>query len=355
MYARNAGPMALILSLLATAAPAAAQDGGPPAAPPQAPAPAPAPTPAPVKATIKLTLEHAGPRAHPGVLVGQRFRVRGTVTPYVPGQKVVVRFQRGRSKLRVVELRIAHVKGSKSGRFLVGLAPRSAGRVLVRASHRATPEMDTSVARPKSLAVVSPHARPGSRGPAVRLLQHQLRSLGYVTGRAGLYDARTARAVLAFRKLSGMARTTVASSDVFRRLARGGGRFSVRYPGHGHHVEADLTHQVLALIDGGRVRRIYPVSSGKPSTPTVLGSFRVYSKTPGTNSHGMVYSNYFIRGYAIHGYAEVPTYPASHGCLRVPIPDAVPIYRWVRYGDRVDVYYRSGRHRKPRVSAHAGP
>ena len=36
----------------------------------------------------------------------------------------------------------------------------------------------------------------------------------------------------------------------------------------------------------------------------------------------MVDSNYFIRGYAIHGYAEVPTYAASHGCLRVPIPDA---------------------------------
>ena len=64
------------------------------------------------------------------------------------------------------------------------------------------------------------------------------------------------------------------------------------------------------------------MSSGKPSTPTVIGRFRVYSKTPGTNAEGMVDSNYFIRGYAIHGYAEVPTYAASHGCLRVPIPDA---------------------------------
>ena len=37
---------------------------------------------------------------------------------------------------------------------------------------------------------------------------------------------------------------------------------------------------------------------------------------------GMVHSNYFIGGYAIHGYVSVPAYPASHGCLRVPIPDA---------------------------------
>jgi lipoprotein-anchoring transpeptidase ErfK/SrfK len=80
------------------------------------------------------------------------------------------------------------------------------------------------------------------------------------------------------------------------------------------------------------------MSSGKPSTPTILGSFRFYSKTPGTNAKGMVFANYFIRGYAIHGYADVPPYAASHGCLRVPVPDAVPIFRWVRLGDRVDVY-----------------
>ena len=66
------------------------------------------------------------------------------------------------------------------------------------------------------------------------------------------------------------------------------------------------------------------MSSGKPSTPTVLGRFRVYRKTPGTNAKGMVDSTYFIRGYAIHGYASVPTYNASHGCMRVPIPDALP-------------------------------
>ncbi len=56
----------------------------------------------------------------------------------------------------------------------------------------------------------------------------------------------------------------------------------------------------------------------------------------------MVDSNYFIRGYAIHGYAEVPTYAASHGCLRVPIPDAPAIYAWVREGTPVDVYNEGG-------------
>jgi lipoprotein-anchoring transpeptidase ErfK/SrfK len=112
---------------------------------------------------------------------------------------------------------------------------------------------------------------------------------------------------------------------------------------------------VLAEIEpGGRVREIYTMSSGKPSTPTVIGRFRVYLKTPGVNSEGMVDSNYFISGYAIHGYAEVPTYAASHGCLRVPIPDASAIYAWVRYGTPVDVYYEGGGG-SSHVRANAGP
>ena len=108
-------------------------------------------------------------------------------------------------------------------------------------------------------------------------------------------------------------------------------------------MEADLTRQVLAEIEpGGRVRALYTMSSGKPSTPTVVGRFRVYSKTLGTNAKGMVDSNYFIAGYAIHGYAEVPTYAASHGCLRVPIPNAASIYRWIGLGTPVDVYHEGG-------------
>ena len=68
----------------------------------------------------------------------------------------------------------------------------------------------------------------------------------------------------------------------------------------------------------------------------------------------MVDSNYFIRGYAIHGYAEVPTYAASHGCLRVPIPDAAAIYAWVQTGTPVDVYNEDGGGSHT-VNKHAGP
>jgi lipoprotein-anchoring transpeptidase ErfK/SrfK len=144
--------------------------------------------------------------------------------------------------------------------------------------------------------------------------------------------------VLAWRKVTGQPRTFSASPAIVRGVLAGRGRFRVRHPRDGRHVEADLSRQVLALIDGRKVRRIYHTSSGAPGTPTVIGRFNVYLKTLGTNRVGMVDASYFIRGYAIHGYVTVPAFNASHGCLRVPIADARSIFDWLRLGDVVWVY-----------------
>jgi L,D-transpeptidase catalytic domain/Putative peptidoglycan binding domain len=325
---------------LVSAAPAAAQDPVPSGTAPSTttpPPPATTPVPAPGAARLTLALERVNGRAA-SVLAGDRFRVRGTVTPYVAGQQVVVRIYRGARKLASRRVAVQATSTGRSGTFVLGYRTGRPGHLVVRASHRATAGQATMVARAQAVDVLPLRARPGSKGLAVRTLQRRLKGLGYVVGAPGLYDARTARAVLAFRKVTGMARTSEATRDVFRALAHGRGAFRVRYPSHGKHVEADLSLQVLALIRGRRVERIYPISSGKPSTPTVLGTFRVYSKTPGTNAKGMVFASYFRGGYAIHGYAEVPPFAASHGCLRTPVPDAVPIYDWLSFGDIVDVY-----------------
>jgi lipoprotein-anchoring transpeptidase ErfK/SrfK len=34
----------------------------------------------------------------------------------------------------------------------------------------------------------------------------------------------------------------------------------------------------------------------------------------------------------------VPTHPASHGCIRIPIPQAREIYNWVQLGMPIWVY-----------------
>jgi hypothetical protein len=225
----------------------------------------------------------------------------------------------------------------------------------VHAVHYATPQLGALTARSQNVRFASANLGPGARGPSVRLLQSELNALHYAVPLNGVFDEATGRAVIAYRKLTALERVPSTNAGVFQLLQRGEGSFRVRYRGDGRHVEADLTRQVLAEIEPrGRVRAVYTMSSGKPSTPTVIGRFRVYLKTVGVNSEGMVDSNYFISGYAIHGYAEVPVYAASHGCLRVPIPDAASIYWWVHAGTPVDVYNESGRGSR-RVDSRAGP
>ena len=271
-------------------------------------------------------------------LAAQPWRVRVVMQPWVEGQTATVRFYRHGHKLRAVNVNLTMSPTGKSGMALVAFSTSTPGTIEVRATHLATPTAIQLVAKPVRVDVAALHAGPGARGPAVRLLQQRLAAKGYVVGQRGLFDQRTARAVLAFRKVTGMSRTTVADTSLFKAVLAGKGAFPVRHPDHGKHVEADLSRQVIALIQGSKVLRIYPASSGKPSTPTIQGSFRVYSKSPGFNAKGMYYSDFFIRGFAIHGCAEVPVFAASHGCLRIPNPDAISVFRWIKIGDIVDVY-----------------
>jgi hypothetical protein len=271
-------------------------------------------------------------------VAGRPLRIEGRVVPYVAGQSVRVRIWRGHKLLKAVKVAPQPTSTQKTATFSVSFAPQRSGDVQIFALHERTAEQRRLLAR-TDLSIVMPAAGPGTRSPFVALLQQRLAAIGYATPQNGVYDAATGRAVLTFRKVNRMPRIMTLTPFIVDRLLRGVGGFKVRYPQHGRHVEANLNWQVLALIDRGRVVRAYTTSSGKPSTPTVLGNFRFYMREPGTNSHGMVYSSYFIRGYAIHGYYDVPTVNASHGCLRVPIPDAYAIYSWVQLGNQIDVYY----------------
>jgi len=314
----------VVLSLSATAVPAASS--------PAARGPRP---------TGRIGLQVEGAYSVNGrtlAVTGRELQIEGRIAPYISGQSVSVRIWRGHKLLKTVTVAPKPTRTHKTATFSVRFDPGRSGDVQIFALHERTPEQRRLLAQ-AAVSVLTPQAGPGTRSPFVALLQQRLAAVGYATPQNGVYDAATGRAVLAFRKVNGMPRITTLTPFVVDRLMRGVGGFKIRYPQHGRHVEANLGWQVLALIDRGRVVRAYTTSSGKPSTPTVLGNFRFYMREPGTNSHGMVYSTYFIRGYAIHGYADVPAYNASHGCLRVPIPDAYAIYSWVHLGDQIDVYY----------------
>jgi hypothetical protein len=341
---RMIASLAAVAAALVAAAPAAAQDTTAtpaptptPTLPLTTPAPPP-PAPTPVRGTIKLTPEEVG-GARADVLAGARWRVRGVVKPYVPGQKVTVRFYHGAHRLGTKTVHVSASSDGSVGVFVVGFKTRRTGTITVRATHRATAELKQIIAHSKKVLVLATHVSPGAHGATVRAMQRVLATDHLAVSPTGRYDQRTGRAVLGFQKLTGLPRTSVADRHTMRKLMSGAGHFRIRYPRQGKHIEADLSKQIIVLINRhGRIDKIYPVSSGKPSTPTVQGTFHVYEKSPGYNSEGMFYSSYFIRGYAIHGYDPSPVFAASHGCLRTWIPDAISIYNWINIGDPVDVY-----------------
>jgi hypothetical protein len=321
---------AAVAALLLAPAVAVAQD--PPPAPPPEPAPAAVPQPKPA-ITLEAKKVH---RAGDGLYVLQRrsFRLRGTMTPVAPvRQRVELRIHRDGKRIRTVRVAVR-----RDGTFTRRMPTRRLGRFSVRAVHVATPELGAERGPKVRVNVVEPRLHEGMRGPLVRLLQRGLAKLRYAVPRNDHYDAATGRAVMAFRKVNHMARRYDADRRVVEKVLAGKGAFKPRHPNAGRHVEADISRQVLALIDGGKVVATYHTSTGAPATPTIIGSFRVYRKDVGTNALGMVHSSYFIRGYAIHGYVDVPAFNASHGCLRVPIPDAWRIFTWIRHGDRVITY-----------------
>lgn len=174
--------------------------------------------------------------------------------------------------------------------------------------------------------IETPTLSVGSRGDAVRYLERRLAKRRYaLRGVDRVYEDDTRDAVLAFEKVEGLARDGVAGRQVWEAL------LTARTPrpaAGGTHIEVDKTRQVLFEVRKGRVVKVVHVSTGATGN-TPVGRWRVYLKTPGYNSLGMYYSLYFLRGFAIHGYASVPPYPASHGCVRLPLWFAPRIYsRW---------------------------
>ena len=238
--------------------------------------------------------------------------------PFVTGQQVRVSvYANGhRETAKTVDVR-RH--GKDAGEFRVSLRATTPGRMRVLAEHAPDrPAADELSASSQDVTVIGTATlTTGARGASVWVLQRALGALHYAVPQSGYFDEATADAVIAYRKLTGLSRVAYADAGMMRRLSRGDGAFHVRYPQDGRHVEANLSLQVLAEIEPhGRVVNIYPTSSGKPSTPTVTGRFRVYEKTPGFNSEMMLDSNYFIsrlRDPRLSGSADVrgePRVPA---------------------------------------------
>ncbi|MEO9023536.1 MAG: L,D-transpeptidase [Solirubrobacteraceae bacterium] len=296
-------------------------------------------TPAPpAKASVRLYVRDAF-LLHGGAVTvaGRALELQGIVTPYVSGQSVTVRSFAGSHLVKSDLLRLKPSANGRFGTFTERVTSSRTGILRVRVRHAPTLEQQGFFDQ-RAVAVLGTGAGFGSRGSFVALIQQRLNARHVYVPQTGVYDQQTGLALDAYHRLLGWGVSQSLGGATVRALLDGRGTFVVRHPRDGKHVEGNLGRQLLAEINGSKVYRIYPISSGKPSTPTVLGHFRVYRRTPGYLPDGMYFSSFFYGGYAIHGYNPAPDYAASHGCMRLPIIDAISVYNWLNFGDVVDVY-----------------
>ena len=240
---------------------------------------------------------------------------------------------------------------------------------------------------------VAPLASPltlGSAGNDVIRVQERLTELGFRPGPAdGQFGSGTQQAVWAFKKLVGniswedfAARDdqSVVTEELWQQMSDPNVRFLPRRPGSGTHVEVYLPLQVLAVFSDDQPIFISHISSGelrpngKPATfcetatydtdeygspypEPVTKEVCAESKSPGgvfkfNRSYdgqrisplgGMKNPWYFNYGIAIHGAINVPTRPASHGCIRISNTLADVFPDLVKRSDRVFVWGHDGK------------
>jgi hypothetical protein len=168
----------------------------------------------------------------------------------------------------------------------------------------------------------------------VRALEGRLRELHYALPHVdGYYGLDTYQAVLTFQKVQRLPWTGRVDRRVWARLQRA---HVPRARYGGTHLEVSKRRQYLLVVRGGIVAAAVHVSTGATGN-TPVGRWHVYRKTPGWD-WVLWYPMYFFRGFAIHGYPSVPSYPASHGCVRVPMWIAPRIYAMNAWGTTVFVY-----------------
>jgi N-acetylmuramoyl-L-alanine amidase len=268
----------------------------------------------------------------PAVTLFAKTRVRGTLRPAHEGDSVTVSLRRdGRlHDSRKLKLR--------SGRWFSGLFRISKpGRYRAVVSFRHSdhlPAKDWSTGRSTPV----PRLSVGSRGRYVKLLEERLDELGYLLlGVDRRYDSRTSDAVIAFNKVQRRSRVGSVDESTWHALASPK-RPHAKYRKPRFHVEVDQTRQVVYFFERGRPTMIVHASTGAGGA-THDGIYTFFREISGYSGGGLYYPTYFDGLRAIHGWPDVPTYPASHGCVRVPMWAAKWIHDRLDLGDRIYVYH----------------
>ena len=241
-------------------------------------------------------------------------------------------------------------------RTLTGLDGITRVQVLVDSSPPIGLVAGVSLAKPVTLRLlqtpnVSVPVPPQPRLPApdapTKSLQEQLIDLGYLLpgDDDGRFGPATSDALLTFQKWERLNRTGMLDATTKARLATATRPEPVSTAARGKRAEILLDRQVALLIKDNSVVRAISVSTGKASTPTPPGDYHVYAKIPRWWStpfrEWLPWAIPFVGGIAFHQYEVVPTYPASHGCVRQHPDVAQWTYNFASVGMPVKVIARS--------------
>ena len=179
-------------------------------------------------------------------------------------------------------------------------------------------------------------------GDQIRLAQTFMAASGWLDPAevTGELDYATSQALTAFEAWNGLDRDGSLTTASFERMLRAA-RPSPRHAGAGRTIEIYRDLGVLLLVEHGRVVRAVHTSTGFGGR-TPAGSFHVYRKELLSWSVPfkvwMPWASYFVGGIAMHSYPYVPAYAASHGCVRLPAPEAPRVYAFALQGTPVYVY-----------------
>lgn len=212
---------------------------------------------------------------------------------------------------------------------------------------------ETASAAPVAIVQAAPDVTVslGSQGAAVKKLQRRLKALHYDPGKVdGKYAGATRAAVWTFQKVNGLPRTGrgTVGSKTWKALEDPKTPASIvpKAKRKANRVEVSVSKQLAFVYKGGKLVLATHISTGSERyedggfSYTPRGNFRVKWKQKGWRKVrlGSLYNTMnFYKGYALHGSLNVPLYPDSHGCTRLPMNVADTMFKIVKVGWQVYV------------------
>ena len=281
-----------------------------------------------------VCLALANVEATPGSHVKFTFRVNDP-KPSCGKAAVTIKIYRGRKVVKTIRPRLVTVKTKQVYSYKVKLARGSYTWVVTAKDLAGNVQ---SKKGKKSLRVVNWVIHNTAD------VQRCLAALHYLPHGAvsGVDDYRTQQALLAFQAWSGLARDGVDGRVTRARLEVAAPPRPRAESATGHYAEIFRSLGVLLCVDNGKLVRVVHCSTGRPSLPTPAGHFSIFLKSLDWWStkylDWMPFASFFSGGDAIHGFPDVPAYPASHGCCRISMPEAPWVYTFLYYGAQVYVY-----------------